>query len=266
MTRVLTAAGIILLLAGVLWLPWPFLLGAVVLVTLLAWRELHALARAAGAAPAGVPGALLAAAGVAAFVPGAPGVGIWIAAAVPAAALEGLVHRRRDPAAAARRIGVTLAGLAWLGIGLGSMVGLRLQPRGLGWLLTLIVAVSLGDVAAYYGGSALGRRPLAPTLSPKKTLEGSGFGLLASAAGAVTMATVADLTDPVTAAALGIGLGVAGQAGDLVESTLKRAAGRKDSSSLLPGHGGVLDRIDAHLLAAPVLWLLLQAPEALRLG
>lgn len=122
-------------------------------------------------------------------------------------------------------------------------------------VIFLLVAVYVGDIAAYYGGRAFGRRRLAPVISPNKTWEGAVSGLLGSIGGALLaplwFARALPLGD---AALLGAALGAIGIVGDLAESLLKRAAGVKDSGSLLPGHGGVLDRTDSLLFAAPALY------------
>ncbi|HXU43936.1 MAG TPA: phosphatidate cytidylyltransferase [Thermoanaerobaculia bacterium] len=129
------------------------------------------------------------------------------------------------------------------------------------WLTFLLVAIVwLGDTAAFYVGSRWGRRKLAPVVSPKKTWEGAAAGLLTGVlATAVWSVCQLGALDP-RVLALGALTAVAGQLGDLVESMLKREAGVKDSGGLLPGHGGILDRMDATLFAAPVLligaWLL----------
>ena len=129
-------------------------------------------------------------------------------------------------------------------------------PQGV-FLLMLTVMVS--DTAQYYTGRAFGRRLLAPTISPKKTIEGALGGfvfgtLLLAVAGQWWLPTV-----PVPLRALLGALVVAlGIAGDLFESMLKRSAGVKDSSTLIPGHGGVLDRIDALLFAAPIYYVVLK--------
>jgi phosphatidate cytidylyltransferase len=123
-----------------------------------------------------------------------------------------------------------------------------------------------GDIAAMYVGKALGRRKLAPSISPNKTWEGTIASVVGSVLVTVLLLWVAQkltqhdldvLFYPGSAwrwIGLGALLNVAAQVGDLVESAIKRGAGVKDSGTLLPGHGGVLDRIDALLLAAPVLW------------
>jgi len=120
-------------------------------------------------------------------------------------------------------------------------------------LLFSLVITWVGDTAAYFVGRAVGKHPFAPHLSPKKTWEGA----VASLAGAVLVAVVSahwvniELVHLIGMAAGG---NVAGQAGDLLESAYKRSAGVKDSGALLPGHGGILDRIDALILAIPVVW------------
>jgi phosphatidate cytidylyltransferase len=120
-------------------------------------------------------------------------------------------------------------------------------------LLFSLVITWVGDTAAYFVGRAIGKHPFAPHLSPKKTWEGAA----ASLAGAVLVAVVSAHwvnIGPVHLIGMAAGGNVAGQAGDLLESAYKRSAGVKDSGALLPGHGGILDRIDALILAIPVVW------------
>ncbi len=120
------------------------------------------------------------------------------------------------------------------------------------WLVLLLVAiVALGDSAAYYVGRATGKRKMAPRVSPNKTWEGAGASLLMAVFVATGWAVWRGL-DPAPWAAVGVATNVAAQAGDLLQSAFKRQAGVKDSSNLLPGHGGVWDRTDAILLASPV--------------
>ncbi len=135
-------------------------------------------------------------------------------------------------------------------------VGWPSAPRGLAWTALVVFTIWVGDSTAYLAGRSLGRRPLAPRISPKKTIEGSVTGLVGSGITAMLCAGLFGLNLPVLGAlAFGVGLGIVGQLGDLVESMMKRQAGVKDSGAVIPGHGGVLDRIDALLLAFPVAWV-----------
>jgi len=120
-----------------------------------------------------------------------------------------------------------------------------------GWILALVLVVWAFDTAAYFTGRRFGRRPFMAHISPSKTQEGVVGGLLAAAViGAIF---VAALGRPWPAGlVMGLVVGAAAQAGDLAESMLKRAAGAKESGTLIPGHGGILDRVDSFLFAAPV--------------
>ena len=120
-------------------------------------------------------------------------------------------------------------------------------------LLFVLVLVWIGDTLAYFVGRAVGRLPMAPQISPKKTWEGAAANLLGSLLVAAVFARwmAVEPRHLLVMASLG---NIAGQVGDLLESACKRSAGVKDSGGLLPGHGGVLDRIDALILAVPVVW------------
>lgn len=132
--------------------------------------------------------------------------------------------------------------LAWVG---------SPAAKGLALVLSVTIIIWLGDTVAYLGGSTLGRRRLAPSISPGKTVEGSAAGLVAAViAGAITFAAFGAGAWQIGAMFGGV-VGVAGQVGDLAESLMKRQAGVKDSGTLIPGHGGILDRIDALLFAFP---------------
>jgi phosphatidate cytidylyltransferase len=146
----------------------------------------------------------------------------------------------------------------YIGLPLGSLVGVH-AIAGRQAVLLLIATVAVSDTAQYYTGRALGRTPLAPTRSPKKTREGAIGGFVAAP---VFLAVAGSFWLPAYPwwwhASVGLGIVVAGILGDLFESMLKRAADMKDSGTLIPGHGGVLDRIDALLFAAPVFYFFLR--------
>jgi len=133
----------------------------------------------------------------------------------------------------------------------------ELEPVGRQLVLFTLVLVWAGDMLAYFVGKSLGRVPMAPALSPKKTWEGALGNILASMIVAVPFAKWMQ-TDVITLLVIAGGANIAGQAGDLIESAYKRGAAVKDSGGLLPGHGGMLDRIDSLILASPVVWLLYQ--------
>lgn len=155
-------------------------------------------------------------------------------------------------------MGVTIAAALYTGGLLFHAPLLRGLDEGLAWILLLVLATFGTDTAALFVGRLIGRRPLAPSISPTKTWEGAIGGLLGGLG--VTMATfyVLDIDAGVgDALAVGTLIGVVGQAGDLVESRLKRQAGVDDSGHLLPGHGGVLDRIDSIVFNLVVVYYLL---------
>jgi phosphatidate cytidylyltransferase len=129
-------------------------------------------------------------------------------------------------------------------------------PRGLAWVLTVVLAIWVGDSVALLVGQVLGKKKLAPMISPNKSQEGAVAGLLASMAVGASSFQAFGLADWWMGLIAGAMIGFAGQTGDLAESLLKRQAGVKDSGSMVPGHGGVLDRIDALLFAFPVGFLM----------
>jgi phosphatidate cytidylyltransferase len=165
----------------------------------------------------------------------------------------------------ARRVAVALFPVLYLGVPFGAVVAVR-DRWGAGAMFALLFTIIASDTAQYYGGRFMGRRLLAPVISPKKTIEGALSGFVA---GAVVLPAFGRLWLPVlppwALAVVGITLVAAGIVGDLFESLLKRSAGVKDASSIIPGHGGVLDRIDSLLFAGPVYYVFLRyAEEVLR--
>jgi phosphatidate cytidylyltransferase len=178
---------------------------------------------------------------------------------------------------------VSYVAVPYIAITLGELVNTRRQPAGIIWLLFFLIVIWSGDIFAYYVGRLVGKHPLAPVISPKKTWEGTaasfvgsiGVGLLlfenvdSIANGILHFLFQLGVLQPTSVLQQEVNLeppaiwkillflvlvNITAQLGDLVESMMKRGADVKDSGSLLPGHGGVLDRIDALLLAAPVVW------------
>jgi phosphatidate cytidylyltransferase len=134
-------------------------------------------------------------------------------------------------------------------------------PVGLAWVLAVVLSTWAGDSAAYLAGRAFGRHKLAPAVSPGKTIEGALGGLLAAMLVSAAVFAASGALPAWAGGLVGAGLGVCGQLGDLSESFLKRQAGVKDSGNLIPGHGGMLDRIDALLFAIPAALLMFWITE-----
>jgi phosphatidate cytidylyltransferase len=267
-TRVLTALVLLALWLPTLWLhnPWPFIALTLLLVSAGAW-EWSRLNGVDGNA-AWVSGIGLAVLGIAVAL----GTGVhhdapalwWLAACVWIAGAATVL--RRGPArwpALPRALRVAL-GLAALGVAWWALVQARIN--GVNYLLSVLCVVWMADVAAYFGGRAWGRRKLAPVISPSKSWEGAISGMVGVlllawlwiaidarfATDSASLFTQLRQRFGVPAMAMAV-LALAGVSvmGDLFESLIKRAVGAKDSSSLLPGHGGVLDRIDALLPVLP---------------
>lgn len=150
---------------------------------------------------------------------------------------------------------VTVFGIGYVNWLLGYAFWLRDLESGEEWVLLLVWVTWLGETAAYLVGSAVGRHPLAPAVSPKKTVEGALAQLVVSGLAAViARAWFFPALSLPGALLVGPLLGVTGQVGDLVESALKRSVGTKDTGRLIPGHGGVLDRVDSLLFNTPILF------------
>lgn len=267
MQRILTAAILIPLVLAVIFLSprYPLLLlGMVFLVAALALWEFLGIADAMGAkTPKVAVIACLAVLMLAIFRRPdlmAPFTGALTLLLFIACAFRSPVTRALADTA------FSVFGLIYVGLSLSTLYLLSTQDNGPSLLLFLFLVVWSGDIAALYIGRSFGKRRLAPTLSPNKTWEGS----IASVAGSVLITllllwvaqalsahNVEVLFYPGTVVhwiGLAALVNVGAQVGDLVESALKRGAGMKDSGHMLPGHGGMLDRIDALLIAAPLLW------------
>jgi phosphatidate cytidylyltransferase len=162
--------------------------------------------------------------------------------------------------AATTSISATVMGTMWIGVGLGFLILVRELPEhGQLAAFTVLLAVWAGDTLAYFGGRLLGRHKMAPRTSPGKTWEGFFFGAAATIFVTFVALYEQDFLTIAESLVLGAVLAVAAPLGDLFESLLKRDAGVKDSGSLLGGHGGMLDRLDAFLFAAPAAYFTILA-------
>jgi phosphatidate cytidylyltransferase len=149
---------------------------------------------------------------------------------------------------------------AWFQSFANAMPGADRTAEGLGWFLTALLITWMSDTAAYLVGKFVGRTKLIPRVSPNKTVEGAIGGLTAAGITAVVCVVGFGLgVQPLTAVIFGIVVGIIGMLGDFSESMLKRRAGVKDSSNLIPGHGGMLDRIDALIFVLTITWALMPA-------
>lgn len=255
MKRVVTALIMApLALVVVAFAPLWLFVALVVIVALLAAAEFYALARATGAQPYCVLGLVATAAIVACMALPRPSGMHALTGALVALLLASLLRALTRPERMRESLGdaaATTLGALYLGLLMGAFGAIRLLPFGAPWLIFLLLVVWLGDVAALYCGRLWGRHPLAPRVSPGKSWEGAAASMAVAflVGGAAAVWQSALILVP-----LAVVLNIAAQFGDLVESLLKRSAQAKDSGSLLPGHGGVLDRVDAMLFAAPILW------------
>ena len=165
-----------------------------------------------------------------------------------------------QPRGGAPAIAVTMMGLGWVGLGFAHAVLLRELPHGDGIVVDVLVGTFLADTGAYLGGRAFGVTPLAPRISPSKTLEGLGFGIVVGIAAVWFAGLYQDWLSGTDALLLGVAVALAGPLGDLFESYLKRDAGTTDTGRMFGAHGGALDRLDAVLftvVAGYYVWLAL---------
>ncbi|MGH3103568.1 MAG: phosphatidate cytidylyltransferase [Gaiellaceae bacterium] len=258
-SRVLVAAAALPAVLALVWLGGWWLLALAVGVALVALHEYAAMMRPLRplvlVAYLGAIGMLLAAS--------LSGLG-WLLGGLLATLLATFVLQgvagTRLPATVA--IGTTFLGAAWVGLGLAHIVLLRELPEeGRLAVLTLLLAVFAADTLAFFAGRMVGRHKLAPTMSPGKTWEGFIVGTIAAVAVAffaLYEERATFLTIP-QALALGAAIALAAALGDLFESALKRDMKIKDTGRLLGGHGGMLDRIDSLLFAAPAAFYLILA-------
>ncbi len=259
MTRLLSGVAMAASVFALVWfLPWTALLGVTLTLSALGFFEYARLTRGVDAVVPTIPtlAATLAACAAVALpwvhLPSLLGV-------VMVGLAASLMTSGRHGAPLFHGAAAAMLAPVYIGLPLGALVAIH-QLAGREGVLTLIVTVAASDTFQYYSGRTFGKRPLAPVISPKKTIEGAIGGFVLAP---ITLVVIAHFwlprLNPFGVWAAGIGIVIAGIAGDLFESSLKRAAGVKDSGRLIPGHGGVLDRIDALLFCAPLFLLLLKS-------
>ena len=259
MKRVLTALLLVPCVTGVVFLAPPVAVSAALAAAaLLCLREFFGICQAGGVRAFRVVG--YGAAVVLIFAPQLPQPGFFVGLVVLLLLLS--LGSERTAAEAAPSVATTLLGVMYIGGPFALARDLHaISPHWLFWVLLLNW---VGDSAAYYAGRALGRHKLAPRVSPNKTWEGSIASMAAAAAvglGYWLYFTPQPELGRLSVILLAVAANVAAQTGDLAESLLKRGAGVKDSGDLLPGHGGMLDRVDGVLFSVPVLYLALLLPR-----
>jgi phosphatidate cytidylyltransferase len=192
---------------------------------------------------------------VAARSDGQGGVLGVMAAVVPVLLLAVLIRDQPRPTVA---IGGTLLGVYWIGLAFAHVELLRQLQDGKGILLDVLIGTFVGDTAAYVGGRLFGRRPLAPRISPNKTVEGLFCGIVGAVLAIFIAGLYQDYLTQGKALELGLAVAVLGPLGDLFESLVKRDAGAKDAGTMFGPHGGILDRVDSALFTVVVgyyIWL-----------
>lgn len=249
MKRILSAlVGIPLVIVVVFYTDPRAFLGIVLAVALLSLREYLRLCQV---------GMVLAVATMAAGFITVGAVYIGAEAALPGVGLLlvllASLWKVDDPVGRFRSLGEAVLGLTYITYSFTCLYLLRELPQGAYWLMLVLVIVWSGDTLAYYGGSRFGKKLLSVLLSPNKTWGGAAWGMAGSVAGGLALAGLYRGAIPLErVVTLSFAVGLAGQLGDLLQSLWKRAKGTKDSGHLIPGHGGILDRIDSLLLGLPV--------------
>jgi len=259
-----------------LFLPYGFNLLAVVLIAI-GTVEFYAMARNRGLSPHSVVGTTCSIAICFTAWIGSPVAMLYVLAACTLVVCTfAMACNARD---AITNIAITVFGVLYVGWLSGHIIMLRQLPLvrgseefnfgGAGYVIMLLILLWASDSGAFFAGTAWGRHKLVPAISPNKSVEGSIGGIVLTLVGALLISDAGQLLRIFGIALfpemgyaryllLGLGIGVAGQVGDLCESYLKRDAGLKDTGNLLPGHGGFLDRFDSLIFAAPLFYYFLK--------
>jgi phosphatidate cytidylyltransferase len=191
---------------------------------------------------------------VTAFIPEAGSLPIALASLVFLIYLIINSHNLNDLGTLFNQAGRLFTGLLYLGLLPAYGIKLLFLPSGMRWFITLLVVVFSGDILAYFFGVSFGKHKIMPLISPKKTIEGAVGGFLGSVVAAGLSSMLFTNSNLTLFLFMGACVGPIAQMGDFFESSIKRLANLKDSGSIMPGHGGVLDRIDGVLFAAPVVY------------
>jgi phosphatidate cytidylyltransferase len=266
MKRILTAAVAVPILLFAVWSDSPyFFVGLTAVAIVIGVHEFYSLASRLGnnvVVVLGYPAALLL---LVAFVKDRPAWALGTITALTLLSLAISITRSSRVSAATGSVAATVFGVVYAGLLPAYLAGVRMIPDTLlspaiprlapKLLTTFFAMVMMTDTGAYYTGRTLGRHKLAPRVSPGKTIEGSIGGFVAAVtSGLICRAIFFPELRVSHALALGATMGIVSQIGDLAESLLKRSANVKDSGTIFPGHGGMLDRIDSLLFCAPVLY------------
>ena len=265
MKRILTALVALPVLLYTVWSHSPYFFVALTAIAIvLALAEFYNLAAKVGCKPESLAGYIAALVVSAGFVFDKPALTVAALAALTIAALSSAMLHPNEMKESLVSASATVFGVIYVALLAGCLIGVRMipdAPRAEGThiaaklLTTFFAIVMLTDTGAYYTGRSIGRHKLAPRISPGKTIEGAiGGFVMAVVTGMLCKLSFFREIPTTDALVLGAIIGAIGQIGDLAESMLKRAAGVKDSGAILPGHGGMLDRVDSLLFCAPVLY------------
>jgi phosphatidate cytidylyltransferase len=262
-TRVLTSIVLVPVLFAVVWLmPSGYFAGLTIIAAAIGQYELYTMARARGITPLTILGLVLGACIVfnvyRPFYIYRGGPYFWITVCILVVIVARLFSRR-PVEGALEDIAVTLFGIVYVALLFSFQVAIHAGPPGKQWLVFLFLVIWASDIGAYYVGTAFGKHRLYEKISPKKSIEGLLGGILASVLVAILCKLwLVPAAGWAEAALLGAFLALVGTVGDLAESLIKRSAGVKDSGTIIPGHGGILDRMDSMLFAAPMLFFYLR--------